>query len=687
MTILYGTNIRFPPLMKASKLLILIMLPMLLATATASGAARQSRVSMSAPRTFRAPLVPYAEDHFRDIATMRYENSPYYIGLIPGDTVIALPDGWAGRKVMLHRGGNPEDGSADSDMTRAGSTLHLDRLPAGSYLYSKANPVTLRSVTVTTQVDTIGYRNGRITIEAKLDGLDGHKKPAVAVEFQLFDPTRHQLSAARADGEPTVSFLSNLPQIQPWNHEFPYSYMVAVILRDDITGAHIETMGVPLDFASQTQRAQRTMLNSRPVNVFGARVDTIPDSREMMAMLLLHLREMDYNAVLVPDPEATSPLWQYLCRSYGMLLLQAPQKARQQGPFISESDTAAGILEANRRITVDIEEPDGTRDAETDSTLTLAIANRYDFTPINGFHFDWQLMSAEGRKLAGASDTLPEIAPHDTGILRLEGARYPLPLSEPEAFLDYTVTTRDGELLYAHQTVLRGIPAPVVPVKVKNVLRKLKLKDYRLTAGNVSMTFDPTSGVVTSIKGSKGELLSAPLSLTLDSANCRTVLTSIQYHKASRTATTRLDVETMQGELMGTAVIDYTVSNNGALNVACRYTPEQKFAYMRPALWFRSPAEQFKTLTYLGCRYDSTPAERATPRIANYRSANTRSAAANDVRRLEIAPAGVTVTANEPYTFEMVPMAMQGQREVCAVGLTLRPAYTSSDNFSFTLRM
>lgn len=672
----YASSSLFSLQMRLTKLLT-IMLPGLALTTVASGAPRQS---FSEPQVFEAPAVPYGEDHFREMASMRFDSSPYFMSLMPGDTTVTLPESWTGRKVYLHTGGSADNGLADRAVTPAGVKLHLTGLTDGSYIYSKSSPVSIRRVTATTMVDTVGYKAGRVNITVELDGYDTRRRPDVAVEFQLFDPTRHQMSAARADGEPTVNFVTNLPLIHAWNHEYPYCYMVAVVLRDDRTGRHIESMGVPLDFASHTARAQRQMLNSRPVNLFSVNIDTIPATREQMSMLLLHLRDLDYNAVMVPDPDATPAIWRHLCRTHGMLLLRQPSRNRLDGPVMDAGDSSAGIIELNRRVLASVSEP------ASDSTLVLDVTNRYDFTPLNDFKIDWQMLASDGRKLASGSDVFPEIEPHGNGTLRLPGAVYPLPLSEPEAFLDYTVTTPDGSLLYADQTVLHGVPAPP-PGPAKKTLRKLGVKNHKIKTSGVTLTFDPTSGAITSMIGPKGEMLSAPMSLTLDSAACRTVLTSMSYHKASRTATVQLDVETMQGHKMGKARLDYTVGNDGALNIACRYVGEREYAYMRPAMWMRMPASHIGSMTYLGRRNDPNPAERAAPRIANYRVANNMSASASDVRRMTVAPCNMKISGSEPFIFEQMPISSHGSRDITAVSLTLRPAYTSSDNFMFTLHL
>lgn len=648
-------------------------------TAATGSAPRSPLKSLSAPVPFRAPAVPYAEDHFRDMAGMRYDKSPYYMPLQPGDTTVLLPEAWTGRRVMLHRGNATGDTGADTELFAVGAKVHATGLTEGSYLYSHAGKVSIRSLTGSTKVDTTDYRTGRIDMEILLEGLDGKRTGPVAVEYQLFDPQRHQIAAGRADGAPRVTFGTLLPDIQAWNHEYPYSYMLAVILRDDRTGEHIESVGVPVAFVNESVRGQRTMVNSRPVNLFSYRLDTVPAGREAMNALLLHLRDLDYNAVAVPDPEATTPLWRHLCRAHGLLLLKQAGPRRTGGPWIGAGDTDADIIEANRRIVVN------TGDETPDSTLVLTVDNRYDFTSTTGYGMAWQLLGPDGRTLGSAADTLPAIEPHASGTLTLAGARYPLRPGTAEAFLDYTVTTPDGELVYADQKVLRGTPAPLTTGKAKNTRRKLKVKKNVLTAKDLTLTFDPASGAVTSIRTPKGEMLNAPLSLTLGSEPVHTHLERLSYHGASRTATAALTLQGADGTPAGRALLDFAVANNGVLTVACRYSPEGRYSYMRPALWMRLPASALNRYTYLGRRSDPNAAERATPRIANYRAGTARPGAATETRYLSLEPYGVTVTSTEPFGFELVPMKMHGEPDITSVGLTLKPGYANPDNFLFRL--
>lgn len=623
-------------------------------------------------------IVPYAEDHFPDMASMRYDRSPYYraIERAADSATIRIPADWAGKRIVVGVG-YPSDTAGVPGLTINGHNpgtgvrplrwdvthllpKHGDRSVTlrglGSkerrvYAYATPSEVWVDRYHITSALDSADLSTGMFEVDIDLGGVR-RPTPAIAVEYMLFDASRHQVAAGRADAAPHLRFKARIPDIHRWSTDDPYRYMLAIILRDDRTGRHIMTVGSPMRFANYTARAgEGPVLNAVPMGPLSlAALDSIPvtaDSREALAAAL---RAAGANAVIAPagvDPDTD---WRNFCADRGllcyadgaldpMLLLAAdPQDAeRPQAP-----DGFDRMAERYSRVVTELTDT---------ATLTLAATTRSPFAPLSDFALDYELISPLGVTLtSGQGVVTPGGARERTLIPMLpplpSGAQASLlPDDMTEAYLNIAwrplrpmAGAEPGQPTAKRQFVVGHAPR-LVPANPQ----KMKRKRDTWRAQGVELTLARSSGLPTSIMLESKEMLPSPVGATIDGISVRCVASSVEYDKHNRSLTAILRLENpTTGIDLGSATLIYSAGNDHTLDIAMRdATPGF-------ALTFPAPADRI----YLGRGPGDSPASDHSPsRIALYQAkapGSNISESHADTRRVALLPQGLSITLDHP---------------------------------------
>lgn len=422
--------------------------------ATVWAAASASVPGADGTETRHGLLVSYKEDSFRDMAARRYDRSPFYmrIDCVGDSTTVKLPAEWRGCRVILGID-TPSDPAGTLDFSvngcRLGSTqpgrcqweitdyvtpgekvsLNLPGLgdrPRHLYAYATPKRVYVGSYTLDTRLVPASTVKGKPSGEMKLDIVLGgisKKQQDIALEYMLFDDSRHQVAAGRADASPRLGFKATIPDIRPWNTESPERYMLAIILRDDRTGAHIQTVGTPIRFADMQGSTRGIFtLDGRPLSGRLAVVDPMPDSRSARELLAaqLHAGGANMAASSWADPD-----WEDICEAQGIIAFNSAE-APVDGITVDGSARQWGYLVRGFSPVA----------VELIDTLALGIdvTNRLDYGSLDDYRLDWELTDLRGVSLDSGKGIALSVNPGEKSRVTLGSS--PLAASHGEALLN-----------------------------------------------------------------------------------------------------------------------------------------------------------------------------------------------------------------------------------------------------------
>ena len=317
--------------------------------------------------------------------------------------------------------------------------------------------------------------------------------------------------------------------------------------------------------------------------------------------------------------------------------------------------------------------------------LTLSIKNWYDFSNLNEYTLNWQLVTDDGRTVRQGTETV-NCLPHETATLTLGKTVLPKLSWTPKQTRPFLPTTHevayDQFVLAANKNYQPKYPG----------LKASALKQDGNTFNNdrISISFSPETGAMTSYKLDDKELLSTPLTISLyrpitdndnRDRNGARLWKTAGLDKLSQQATafrtgknsvqTTLALLNDKSETVGTATQHYSVNPDGTVKIATTFTPDTTIvkSLARIGLTFEMPAE-YAQVSYLGrtgetytdriqsgrIAIDQTDAERMFHYYVKPQSTGNRT----DMRWATItneAGNGLHVTAAHPWQFSMVPFA------------------------------
>lgn len=633
----------------------------------------------------RGLIVPYAEDHFPDMASMRYDRSPYYraIERAVDTAAIAIPADWEGKRIVVGvgypsdtfhlpdlriNGIDPGPGIRQlrwdaTKIAKAGETLRLEGLgnrPRRVYAYATPREVWVDDYRISSSLDSADITTGIFDVDIDLGGINRIRRD-IAVEYMLFDAGRHQVAAGRTDAAPNIRFRARIPNIRRWSTDDPYRYMIAIILRDDRTGRHIMTVGSPMRFANYTvSAAEGPTLNGVAMAPLAlAALDSIPASPDDREALAAALRAAGANAVIAPPGVDPDTDWRNFCADRGILCYADgaldPMTLFAADPEEAERPQLHGGFErmAARYARVHTELLDT-------STLTIAATTRSPFAPLSDFSLDYEFVTPLGRTLTSGEGIVvvgdarevtpitlvPPLPGHVPGKLDI------LPDDVPEAFLN--VAWRPlRRMAGAEPGVETGREQFVIghyPGLPDTKFRKLKnRKNGRWTAGKSEILLDPATGLPRSLRIDGTDIVRGAMGLTIDGMTARPVATDISYDGRERCVVARIDIDNPSTSLpVGNAVIAYYITDDNLIDIAILE------ATQGVALTFPNIGQT----VYLGRGPGDSPSS-DYGRIALY-SARAKGRGATpdahaDTRSFSLPAYGMTATLHRPATLTVAP--------------------------------
>ena len=485
--------------MKRNNQLINVLLTAVLSISTSAAAvAASSYPTADGAEKRHGVLVSYAEDSFKEIAARRYDRSPFYVPIaLKADTAsFKVPAEWGDARVVLGLETPPETngritveingnrlstvhpGDCQWDITdylvKGGrQSLRIEGaggMPRRMYAYATSKRVFIGSYTVATQLKPVADAKpvGVINLDIVVGGIKQQRKD-ISLEYQLFDAYRHQVAAGRADAAPRLSFKASVPNITAWTTNDPYRYMLVIILRDDRTGAHIQTVGTPLRFADIRTIEHGAApfgyadLSGRMFNVKMARLDSLPSEHPDREFLASQLHMGGANAVTSPW---TDQDWADLCEAYG---LSAYTNGALSPAQLSDAILIDGSPEQWGRLVrgfapVEVHLTDTTN-------LTLDVANRTDFKTLDEYRLDWELIDIRGVGLRSGKEIILSTGPGQSDRVTLLEGQATLPEKHEEALLNLNwKRLSDGAFIADQQMIIapKGMEEarPIKPQKL-----------------------------------------------------------------------------------------------------------------------------------------------------------------------------------------------------------------------------
>lgn len=279
-----------------------------------------------------------------------------------------------------------------------------------------------------------------------------------------------------------------------------------------------------------------------------------------------------------------------------------------------------------------------------EKSLTVEVKNWFDFTNLNEYKLQWQIVGDNGKIIAqGEKDV--DCAPHAT--VKITFGKVDLPQNIREAYLNLNwFTKKESGMIPANhevaydQFVLEGNAKYRPEVKTING-SSLKQTGCQIKNNLFSAEFDKESGALKSYVYNGKEMLSTPVTISLyrpatDNDNrdggingskawraaglnkLTQQATDLKMEKNKVTASVKLVND--KSVKVGDAVVVYTFKKNGEININTTFTPDTAVvkSIARLGLTFEMPAE-YGQVSYLGRGDIETYADRkACGRIGIY---------------------------------------------------------------------
>ncbi len=266
------------------------------------------------------------------------------------------------------------------------------------YAYATPSEVWVDRYHITSALDSADLSTGMFEVDIDLGGVR-RPTPAIAVEYMLFDASRHQVAAGRADAAPHLRFKARIPDIPPVEHRRPLPLHARhnPARRPHRTPHHDRRVADAL-CQLHRPRGRGPVLNAVPMGLLSlAALDSIPvtaDSREALAAASSACAGA--NAVIAPagvDPDTGGATSVPTEACYAMPTQGARPDAasrcrpagcgrRPQGP-----DGFDRMAERYSRVVTELTDT---------ATLTLAATTRSPFAPLSDFALDYELISPLG---------------------------------------------------------------------------------------------------------------------------------------------------------------------------------------------------------------------------------------------------------------------------------------------------
>lgn len=337
-----------------------------------------------------------------------------------------------------------------------------------------------------------------------------------------------------------------------------------------------------------------------------------------------------------------------------------------------------------------------------ESDLTVSIKNWFDFTDLNEFDLQWEVVTDRGGVLAKGARVL-NCSPHASTTMTLGGITIPSDTYEAYVNLRWVrkkaipLVPKNHVVAY-DQFVIKGTASKIDPPK-------------SMANPAISFSVNDTSGAITSFRINGRELLTKPITLSLyrpanenDKRDAHGVRLwhkeglnsitqrAISINKSRDTTFVEAEILNASNQRIGDASFRYVVTSNGALQVGVSFHPDtaQVKSLARFGL-FMALDSTYKNVTYLGRGSGESYADRKLAGLIGIYSSVVDSLIHNyvvpqasgnraDVRWLKVTDSknsGVYVSAITPFQFGVSPFSDANIDEAMHINRLLRNGSTN----------
>jgi beta-galactosidase len=254
----------------------------------------------------------------------------------------------------------------------------------------------------------------------------------------------------------------------------------------------------------------------------------------------------------------------------------------------------------------------------SDGDIVIRVKNWFDFTNLNKYTLSWSFVTPEGKVLASG---VKKVSCEPQASVDINLGKIQMPDDCTEAYVNlswtndesYSLVNKDHEVAYDQFVIGKFVPKTYA-------VGKMKRKGNVYSTSGLTFTVCPESGNIVSIVKGGNEQLATPVTLSLyrpqtenDMKNFGKIwknecgLDSISQKATAITfknnvVTVNAEVIGRKGNVIGTAVYEYTVTDDNTLNIACNFHPDNEAIKEMPrvGLTYRAKKENCKSVTYLG---------------------------------------------------------------------------------------
>lgn len=189
------------------------------------------------------------------------------------------------------------------------------------YLYYTPK-VFISDFTVRSPLDTEKYRDGQLTVETEISGLDSSKN--FTLGYKLYAPDGNIAIEGTSPASNNVEFNKTIANALPWNAETPNLYTLELTLNHN--GKTIETVGCNVGFKTSEVKNGKFLVNGRPILVKGVNrhAHTLDKGRTVdpeTALEDIRLMKENNISTVRNSHYPQDRLWYHLCDLYGIYLI------------------------------------------------------------------------------------------------------------------------------------------------------------------------------------------------------------------------------------------------------------------------------------------------------------------------------------------------------------------------------
>lgn len=254
------------------------------------------------------------------------------------------------------------------------------------------------------------------------------------------------------------------------------------------------------------------------------------------------------------------------------------------------------------------------------NNLTVEVKNWFNFTDLNEYNLYWKVVGDNGAIIKEGVRTV-DCAPLQSAVVEIGKITYPGNIGE--AYLNLSWKPKNSKP-FVDTSYEVAYDQFVIDVNKKHI--------YAETAaqGKVAILVDDATGALMSYRFNSIEMLSSPITLSLyrpvtdndsrdaygarmwEKAGLNNLTQRVKTIKRSKNITTAsIDILNDKNTIVGNAIFEYILKNNGILSVRTSFDPDTSIikSMARVGITFQMP-DNYQNITYLGRGESETYADR-----------------------------------------------------------------------------